>query len=703
MKPPLPAFLACTLIAYASAPTTTLAHLPDSTVNAVKTDAAGNIYIAGYQGTLPVSDAFVAKLSSTGTVLYSTTFAGSLTDVAVAIDIDSSGAAYISGQTTSPDFPVTPGGLQTTLQAASGQGFAAKVDAQGKVVYATFIGCSALIDPGLNGLVVDSAGEAYISGQAIGGVFPTTPGAPFNSTDINTFFIMKLDVTGGRLLAAVRGIGGRLAQDGQGNIYIAGTQFGASSPIPITPGAFQSTFQLQVCGGDAQLASPCGYQYVTQLNASLTRIGYSTYLDGSYGASPAAISVDAQGNAWVAGTTNSPDYPTTSNAFEPAYIAAAPAPPQTCLFFCIYPPPASGYLTQLNATGTGLIYSTYFSGTQTDTITFAAFTSNGIYLSGAAGSPDLPGFDGFPAPCLPQTYATLMNADATEAGGARAAPGGILAYDAAGGTLLAWAGAELAAFNLTAPPAPIACILDAADLGPVTAIAPGELLSIFGDRLSGGTITQSPDQFAASLDGISVAINGIASPLLYVGTQQINLQAPFAIAGAAQANIAFASTPLSLADSRTLPIVASNPVAFLDTATQRSSLAGCQSNGPQGEVYSGGPLPLAFNADGTRNSCANAAAPGSVVTLYLAGLGVTSPVQVTGAITPGPGAPLNLTVTASSLQPATVLSASAAQGLISGVWQVEILMTGGETGAIPVSLTVAGVPVRDAGLAIWVK
>jgi uncharacterized protein (TIGR03437 family) len=699
MKPSLLVFAVGSLIARAAAPTITLSHLPNSTVTAAKTDASGDIYIAGYQGTLPAADAFVTKLNPTGTVLYSTKFAGGQTDVAVAIDIDSNGAAYISGQTTSPDFPVTAGALQTTLQAASGQGFVAKVDAQGKVVYATFIGGSASIDPGSNGLVVDSAGEPIISGQTVGGVFPSTPGAPFNSTDANTFFVMKLDGTGGKLLAAVHGIGGRLALDGQGSVYIAGAQLGGNSAIPVTPGAFQSTFHLQACGGDAQLAFACDYQYVTKLNASLTQIIYSTYLNGSYGAASAAVSADAQGNAFVAGTTNSPDYPTTSNAFEPLYIAAAPSPPQTCLFFCIFPPPASGYLTKLNATGTGLIYSTYFSGTQTDTISFAAFTTNGIYLSGSAGSPDLPGFDGYPSQCLPQTYTTLMSADATEVGDARAVAGSMLAYDAATGVLLAWTGADLTAVNPTAPSAPVECILDSADLKPVTSIAPGELLTLFGERLSGGVITQTQGQFMTSLDGITVVINGIASPLLYIGPQQINFQTPFEIAGATQANIAFASTQLNISDSRTLPLVASSPAAFLDTVPL-SSLAACH---PNGASYDGAPLPLAFNVDGTRNSCTNPAAPGSVVTIFLAGLGVTSPAQVTGAITPNPGAPLKLPITFDGGLPATVVSAAAVPGAISGVWQVDIRMPTNETGAVSVSPSVAGVPVRDTSLTVWVE
>ena len=76
---------------------------------------------------------------------------------------------------------------------------------------------------------------------------------------------------------------------------------------------------------------------------------------------------------------------------------------------CVNLPPASGYLTEVNPTGTGLVYSSYFSGTQTDTINFAAFTPNAIYLGGNARSADLPGFAGYPQQCLPQMYETRLS------------------------------------------------------------------------------------------------------------------------------------------------------------------------------------------------------------------------------------------------------------------------------------------------------
>jgi len=239
----------------------------------------------------------------------------------------------------------------------------------------TLIGDASDIYPRSGGLVVDAAGEAIVSGQTIGKSFPTAPGPPFASTDTNTFFVLKLDATGGKLLAAVRGIGGLIALDNQGSIYIAGIAGLSYTPIPVTQGAFQPAYQGHSCSGGGQILVSCTYQYVTKLNAGLTQIVYSTYVTGSWGAAPAAVGVDAQGSVLLAGITHSPDYPTTSGAFEPAYFANAPAPPQVCLYGCISPPPASGYVTKLNATGTALVDSTFFSGSQSDTITFAAFTS----------------------------------------------------------------------------------------------------------------------------------------------------------------------------------------------------------------------------------------------------------------------------------------------------------------------------------------
>src|SRR5580693_9801348 len=154
-------------ITHAAEPVTILANFPNSMVYAVQTDAAGNLYVAGFQGNFAKANPFVAKLSPTGQALYSTTFAGSDFGIAWAIAVDSSGAAYVFGNTNSPDFPVTPGALQTTMQ-GSFQGFVTKLDPTGKIVYSTFIGGATDVTPGLtsapglDSILVDSDGHAII-------------------------------------------------------------------------------------------------------------------------------------------------------------------------------------------------------------------------------------------------------------------------------------------------------------------------------------------------------------------------------------------------------------------------------------------------------------------------------------------------------------------------------------------------------------
>jgi uncharacterized protein (TIGR03437 family) len=273
-------------------------------------------------------------------------------------------------------------------------------------------------------------------------------------------------------------------------------------------------------------------------------------------------------------------------------------------------------------------------------------------------------------------------------------PGSVLAYDPATGMLLAWTGADLISFDPAAPPTPIACILDAADSQPVTSIAPGELLSIFCEPTGYGTFAPAPGSFATSLAGVTVTFNGIAGPLLYVSSQQINVQASYEIAGGAQATVMLTASQRNATDSRTLPVIARNPAAFLIY----SDLKPCDLS-PLG--YQLGFFPLAFNSDGSPNTCSNPAPAGSVVRIFLAGLGVTVPAPVTGSVNPSPGIPLNLPITFGGGLAATVVSAVALPGSISGVWQVDVRMPA-NSGAVSVSLFVDSVPVRDY-LTIWMR
>ncbi len=366
----------------------------------------------------------------------------------------------------------------------------------------------------------------------------------------------------------------------------------------------------------------------------------------------------------------------------------------------------SGYVTLVKADGSGLIFSTFFSGSKTDSVTFAAVTSAGIYLGGKAGSVDLPGFDGaVPSQCLPDGFVTRMALDGSAISSTHTPPGTPLAYDSTTGTLLLVSGSDLLRFDPSAA-TPIACMLYAADLSPVTAVAPGELLSMFGRFLFfendpfAMAINPVNGLFPVTSQGLSVAANQTPAPLLYVSEQQVNFQAPYEIAGSNQANMTVTYSDIngnSVSDSRTFKVAVSNPVAFL----AQPSIVN-QS------------FPLALNADGTVNSQNNPAAAGSVVTIFVDGLGVTTPPPVTGLVNASPSAPQNLSLgvmpycDGTFCYPApTFVSATPAPGSISGVTQVQLLAPANAHPASAFlavfSLSEGNTAVRDTNLSFWAK
>jgi hypothetical protein len=133
----------------------------------------------------------------------------------------------------------------------------------------------------------------------------------------------------------------------------------------------------------------------------------------------------------------------------------------------------------------------------------AIATSRPMRFIGRAGSANLPGFAGYPQQCLPQMYETHLSADAREIGPSRIAP-------AFAGTLIASSGSNVVAVDPNATRTPIACILDSVDLKPVTAIAPGELLSLFGEFSSGSPATPPPGGFPTSLVSPSASMESRA-------------------------------------------------------------------------------------------------------------------------------------------------------------------------------------------------
>jgi uncharacterized protein (TIGR03437 family) len=724
-------FLICAARLFAdSSPAST--PLPaNSIANAVQLDASGNLYLAGFfianpsEANAP-AHAFAAKLSPDASkILWWTALAGSQDDRAQALALGPGNSVYVTGKTQSADFPTTPGAYDPAGPSA-GNAFAARLDANGVVVYATCI-------PATSGqaIAVDPAGDAFITGflrstdtlQATPGAVagaPNVSSGPFGS---ESAFIVELDPTGSTAKLASIGFGGtQIALDGTGNIYAAGSFQGPFAPT--TAGAFQSAVVTRTCEGSQIMTDFCGYQHIAKINPTGTQLIYATYLSGTWGATPTGLAVDSSGNAILAGTTSSPDYPTTPGAYQPEY-SGNPSP-QTQIFE--FGPPASvGFVTKLNATGSGLLWSTLFggsggqipsSGIAGDSVAGMAIDASGnILIAGEANSPDLPGLWNIPVAArpvpangvLPTFFVARFSADGGTLspvqllnGLGRDLPeptGGAIAVRADGSAIVV--GEQV----FTVSPSSVgrvAAICDAADDAKIVNVAPGQLMTLYGTDLAPiGAAAASP-LFPTSLNGVTVTFNGIAAPLLYTSGIQINLQVPYEIAGQSQVTMQVSSQSVSpvISESYILAVAAREPGVFLGSADFSSLLA--DSATCNGQIFAG-VQPLAVNADGSINSCSNPAAPGSTVVIFLNGLGITTPAQVAGVITSTAVAVSPMALLIPATGPAGALPTFTLAGAVSGIAQVQV--QAGETSSV-VNLDV-GAPagatyiVRGPGIVIW--
>jgi hypothetical protein len=356
----------------------------DDEGDGIAVDAGGETYVTGWTASanFPTTagafqttmgggfdDAFVTKLNATGSeLIYSTYLGGNSHDEGHAVALDTSGDAYVTGLSYSPNFPTTAGALRTSLRGLD-DAFVTELDHAGSgVVYSTYLGGTSHDDG--RGIAVDASGEVYVVGSSDSTDFPITAGAyqakPGGGYDA---FVSKLNSNASALiystyLGGVNDDFGRgIAVDASGNAYLTGDSYSAN--FPTTAGAFETTLR----------ASSKGYDdaFVTKLNAAGSAV-YSTYLGGSNGDIGYAIAVDRSGNALVTGATFSFDFPTTANALQPTPGGADDA-----------------FFSKLNSAGSALVYSTYLAGKGLDEGHGIALDSAGnAYITGWTSSTNFP-------------------------------------------------------------------------------------------------------------------------------------------------------------------------------------------------------------------------------------------------------------------------------------------------------------------------
>jgi hypothetical protein len=427
-------------------PTGTMANTNDESYGGIAVDSSGNAYVTGdtdcydfpvagnaFQPTHAVingdSDAFVTKFSADGsTLIYSTFLGGGDEDYAFAIAVDSSGSAYVAGGTNSTDFP-TLNPVQAAFAGGPEDGFVTKLSPDGSsLIYSTYLGGSS--DDQAYVVTPDENGNAYIGGSTQSTNYPVLNALQPNNKGGWDGFITKLSSAGAMVWSTYLGgslddyMGG-IAIDPKGGLAITGSTASLDFPLvnalqPVYGGGSSDAFvaKLNTAGskltystylGGSDLdsaffvaADPQGHIYVTgwttstnfptknplqpvfgggphdlfitKLNAAGSALVYSTYLGGSGDDNPWGMAVDSSDRVWVAGFTNSTNYPVTGDALQNTLAGGY-----------------DGFVTQLNATGTKVRFSTYFGGSGDDNLGSLALDSNGgVYITGSTVSTDFP-------------------------------------------------------------------------------------------------------------------------------------------------------------------------------------------------------------------------------------------------------------------------------------------------------------------------
>jgi hypothetical protein len=295
-------------------------------------------------------------------LVYST-FIGDLAyDRAWSITIDNLSNAYITGQSNSPNYDITTGAYQTTLQGGTDI-IITKLNASGTaLVYSTFIGGSNN-DVGM-GIILDNNLNVYVTGYTESSDYPTTTGAYQTSSGGSRDVILsKLNTTGSALIYSTyiggsnMDTGSNLALDNNGDVYIAG--YTTSTNYPTVAGGYQVSKDAL---NDA---------FVTKINASGTALIYSTFVGGNADDYATDIAIDNSGNAYISGVTGSTNFDVTTGAFRATYQGGA----------------LDAFVTKLNSSGSSLVYSTYLGGTGSEQARAIYVDANtNAYVTGYTGS-----------------------------------------------------------------------------------------------------------------------------------------------------------------------------------------------------------------------------------------------------------------------------------------------------------------------------
>jgi uncharacterized protein (TIGR03437 family) len=553
----------------------------------------------------PTTDAFVMKLDRNGNVVYSTYFGGSGSDAATALAVGSDGSLYVTGTTNSADLLVTTGAYLTKLPSAHGgsASFVLKLNPDGSLAWATYF-----TETIVSAIAVDSTGNAYVGG-ASGGGLPTTPGAyqtDFQqSVTSNGFFsvigplsafVTKFNAKGTGLSFSTyvptdnqkNTVAGAqaLVVDAAGNTWIGA----ALTPniVPTGPGA--SVVKLNSTG--------------SAVLASAVQSGLGTV---------AALALDGSSNVYVAGSYNpqAVKFPATPGAFQPA--------PQPVIPTLTYQAPSGGgldaFVAKWDSSLTHLLAATLLGGELPDTATSIAVDAGGTVIVG--GYTDSKAFP---------THAPFQASFSSRAGFVAALDSNLsqLQFSTYLGD-----GRPFAAYGAV-PDGSGNILVAGSTLSPGGAFVGGDNGASFsvGNLVVANKIALTPAP-AMRLDSVQNYASHIAAPLA-PGEPVMALGAGFGNG----AQIVLDGSPLATVSATGTSIVAVLPdsAATSGVHTLQVSNNGALSNSVYAPAAAASPGIYAvdgsgagqgyiLNSDGTVNSPSNPAAPGSAITILVAGAG----------------------------------------------------------------------------------
>jgi len=301
---------------------------------------------------------------------YSTYVGGFGEDRGFDITLDDENNAYVTGMTDSTNFPTTSGCYDETHNREVGQGeddaFVFKLNSDGSdLVYSTYVGGNDY-DTGYR-IVVDSENNAYVTGYTNSNDFPTTTGCYDSSyKGHDDVFVFKMNADGSDIMYSTY-FGGSESDDGYGItldhencVYITGYTY--SDDLPTTSNCYDASLN-----GHEDI-------FICKFNPEGSELVYSTYIGGEVRDWPYSIAIDSENNVYVAGWTESSDFPTTYGCYDDSYNG------EEDVFVC-----------KLNANGTNLVYSTYIGGSDDDIGVGGPLDSeNNAYVTGYTYSSDFP-------------------------------------------------------------------------------------------------------------------------------------------------------------------------------------------------------------------------------------------------------------------------------------------------------------------------